>query len=347
LKSLSIILPTRNCLQELLATERELFEWLEYGTEVICVDSHSTDGTREWLQSFCANHPSACLIDHPPGLYASWNAGILQSSGDWIHIATAGDTVLADGGSHLLEVGQNHSADIVISPPRMQYSDLKMAQVRWPVHDMVESLCNDNTFHELDSKEKKFWFFAFLPSTPLGSSASNLYRGSFLRSKLFPTNAGHAGDSLWALKNANQAKIILTSKVCARFNVATSGSGKEESAHIQWGLFSKSVEFAREMLVEYHVTQAEKNLLDSVWGPKIELWEWLASIEKSEIEIKNVLEEQLSYISILEKERVRLLDEVERLSKVPLTDIIPPIKMSHISSLMRGLVKLKRKLWNS
>jgi glycosyltransferase involved in cell wall biosynthesis len=327
-------------LKELLSSEEALIEWLESATEVICVDSHSTDGTREWLLEFCANHPNACLIDHPPGLYSSWNSGLSRSTGEWIHIATAGDTFLPNGGEHLLEIGEAHVADLVISPPQMLYSDLQSAQIRWPVHDMIETLCDNQSVCELALKDKIFWFFFFLPSTAIGSSASNIYRGSFLRSRPFPTIAGQAGDSLWAIQNVAQARVILTSEQCARFIVSKKSNGKEESALKQAALFKTLVECANAVLYSYKPNAADRKLLDSIWNPQLELWDWLASLEQSETRINHVLNEQLSYISTLEHENKRLHDEVERLGKIPFTELMPPIKMHHLSALMRAAKKM-------
>jgi glycosyltransferase involved in cell wall biosynthesis len=52
-----------------------LRSWLDLAQEVVVVDSESSDGTVEFLQSEL-RHPNLRFLSHPPGLYQSWNFGI-------------------------------------------------------------------------------------------------------------------------------------------------------------------------------------------------------------------------------------------------------------------------------
>jgi len=63
-------------------------------------------------------HPKIRFIERDRGLYESWNEGIAATTGDWIYISTAGDTIERDHLLHLLDTGERGAADVVISSPK-------------------------------------------------------------------------------------------------------------------------------------------------------------------------------------------------------------------------------------
>jgi len=77
------------------------------------VDSESTDGTVSYLREHL---PGARFVTHPRGLYQSWNFGIGQMEMPWTYISTVGDGITRAGLARLLEAGERHGADVVVSP---------------------------------------------------------------------------------------------------------------------------------------------------------------------------------------------------------------------------------------
>ncbi len=73
--TLSVVIPTYNCRPLLDRHLDEMAGWLDIADEVIVVDSHSKDGTREYLDERL-RHPNLRIIDRDRGLYQSWNEGI-------------------------------------------------------------------------------------------------------------------------------------------------------------------------------------------------------------------------------------------------------------------------------
>ena len=90
--------------------------WLDMAMEVVVVDSHSTDGTLDYLRANL-RHPALRFTNHPPGLYASWNHGIAQIQSKYVSIATTGETITRDGVCKLVDAAESLECDVVISKP--------------------------------------------------------------------------------------------------------------------------------------------------------------------------------------------------------------------------------------
>jgi len=216
--TITILIPTRNEVEKLPQHLKLLAPLLSEVAEVIAVDSESSDGTRELLDQALAPLANARVIDQPKGLYQAWNHGIRQASGKYIYVATIGDSIEPGGLQHLVEVAQNNQADVVISAPRMEMVGTgETCFTRWPIHHLLDAVPYPAVF-EVDSLMKLILCYGFMPGQGImGSSASNLYRRSFLASRPFPTDQGHGGDSVWGCKYAVEAKIYATRRICARF----------------------------------------------------------------------------------------------------------------------------------
>ncbi|NBV55078.1 MAG: glycosyltransferase, partial [Verrucomicrobia bacterium] len=91
-------------------------KWSDLAHEIIVVDSRSSDGTLELIQAKL-RHPRLRIIVRDRGLYESWNEGIAATTGDWIYISTAGDTIEREHLVHLRDLGERAEADVVISAP--------------------------------------------------------------------------------------------------------------------------------------------------------------------------------------------------------------------------------------
>ena len=182
---LSVLLPTRNSMSLLPKHIVSMQPWLQLAQEVVAVDSHSEDGTREFLEREL-RHPNVRVLSHPPGLYQSWNFGIQQCRGKYVYVSTVGDTITREGIELLASAAEQLAAEVVVSPPRMVRDD-RPEERRWPVHGLVEDrqLRNPIRFSPLET-----FTFAFvnLRKAILGSSASNLYRTDLLQRLPFPTD---------------------------------------------------------------------------------------------------------------------------------------------------------------
>ena len=90
-------------------------QWIDLAHEVVVVDSRSTDGTLALIRRRL-RHPNIRIIERDRGLYASWNEGIAATTGDWVYVSTAGDTIERAQLVRLRDCGEASQADVVVSP---------------------------------------------------------------------------------------------------------------------------------------------------------------------------------------------------------------------------------------
>jgi hypothetical protein len=219
-------------------------------TELIVVDSRSTDGTWELVKEVLPPF-GATLVQHPPGLYQSWNAGIAAARSPWCYISTVEDPISTEGISHLLEVAKRHDPDVVISPPEMMNEDGSVPSDRlMPGNSLQKALAQAGVNERMLTRtETVMMLCGFIPSGLLGSSASNLYRTSFLQKYPFPTDYGHCGDTAWGLSVAPFVNIAFTTRICARFYCQGNWSSKAPSDHLS--LHEKMANLCTIALAEY------------------------------------------------------------------------------------------------
>lgn len=206
---ISILIPTRNCAALVPEHLQSLRDWMDLAEEVVVVDSDSRDGTVELLRSGLA-HPRVRFLNHPPGLYQSWNFGIQNAGAKYIYIATVGDGISRGGIGHLFDVAERFQSDVVISKPDfVSAGGQALPGQRWPVDVILRRLRIDRP--RLLSTAEQFLFMATnLWGSILGSSASNLYRADCLKQRPFPTEYGTTGDSGWSILNIFEVKIAIT-----------------------------------------------------------------------------------------------------------------------------------------
>lgn len=90
----SILLPSLNARQFLEPRIDSLLAQTFGDWEAIVLDSHSTDGTWELLQSIASADSRFRLTQVPrEGLYAALNRGVQLAMGEFLHIATCDDTM--------------------------------------------------------------------------------------------------------------------------------------------------------------------------------------------------------------------------------------------------------------
>ena len=198
--SFCVIIPTRNSRNDLEAHVHALNQWIYLASEVIVIDSESTDGTIEYLNDNL-KHSSIKFLDHPVGLYESWNFAIAQVESDFIYMATVGDRISKENVIRLCHEAESTNADIVISPPTLISPDGTSSEANWPIKQYLARTRRTHA-HIISPLEVLLWNITCLPGTLIGSSASNLYKTKTLASSPFPTNCGHAGDSAWAISNS-------------------------------------------------------------------------------------------------------------------------------------------------
>lgn len=214
--TLSVVIPTYNCRPLLERHIAEMAAWLDLADEIIVVDSRSKDGSREYLAEHL-RHPGLRFIDRDRGLYQSWNEGIAATKGDWVYVSTAGDTIERAQLLKLMKSGTEAKADVVISPCRF------VDEAGRPLHGTTTG--NPAILRGFGGR-------TFVVSPPdvrdyvaldagiqgiLGSCASDIFRGDFLRSRPFPSCYGTHGDIAWTLRHAHEMRLCVVPEIGSTF----------------------------------------------------------------------------------------------------------------------------------
>jgi glycosyltransferase involved in cell wall biosynthesis len=272
----SVIIPTRNCRSELVEHLKMMQPVFEKAAQVIGVDGSSEDGTAEVLSEFIESRPNAKFLSLPPGLYEGWNAAVAEADQPWVYFSTIGDFISLEGLSKLLGSADSLKLDLVISPPKMVQEDGTDSPLKWPIHHFTSS-SKTKEIHVLSLEQKILGFCSFFTGSILGSSASNIYKTDFLKQHPFPTDFGHAGDTIWAVRNLTDMRAAIIPENFATFRLGW--KFKEADARIQRDTFEKMCDEAKITLEK--ISKAEYDFLQgwfsALCDSKLVLWNWLAS----------------------------------------------------------------------
>lgn len=286
---ISAIIPVYNCRERLERHLQSVVAWAPTVSELIVVDSGSTDGTLELAEEILKPF-GAKILQHPPGLYQSWNAGIAAASATWCYISTVEDPITTEGLTHLLEVAERHRADVVISPPEMRNHDgsAPVGQ-KMPSNRLAEAFLQSGLSDRMLTRAETIAnLCGFLPHGLLGSSASNLYRTSFLHQHPFPVTFGHCGDTAWGVTVAPVAKVAFTPVSCARFYCQT--NFRPEDPERQRDRHRRLAGAARHALESSAANDPECAVMmgwfDSTDHSMQTLWNWLAEQHSRQVHLQ-------------------------------------------------------------
>ena len=226
MSTLGLVIPTLNSRRYLQRHVEGLMPWLDRVREIVVVDSHSTDGSVEFLRQHLP-HPNLRIIQHPPGLYASWNHGISQLQTDYFIMSTTGDTISREGVESLLRCAVDGQCDIVLSKPVFRDLQDRVREIRWPIDDIIDGLApNGRRF--LTGLEAMVYAVGRPESALLGSSASNLYRTTFFKQRPFPADWGGGGDGAWVWHHVAEARWGALAGSCSTFLIHPPQSHKKD-----------------------------------------------------------------------------------------------------------------------
>ena len=213
---ITAIFPTLNCREKLAEHIASSQDWLAHVSELIVVDSNSSDGSLQFLRRAFNGYKSK-FVNTGPGLYAAWNLGVQLAKQPYIYFSTIGETISLTGLQQLLNWCESLDLDVVISTPQMIQKARCPINIMWPIHEMKGFLQQQGDIFVPNEGEKRLLSRAFTPECILGSSASNLYRRSALKRFPFPQDVGPQGDVMWACKYLFQLKVGISAMQCSTF----------------------------------------------------------------------------------------------------------------------------------
>jgi hypothetical protein len=228
--SISVVLPTFNC-RPLMARHLEsMEEWLDLAHEIVVVDSRSKDGTLDLIRSRL-RHPRLRIIERDRGLYASWNEGIAATTGDWIYVSTAGDTIKRDQLERLRRCGEASRADVVISPCEFVDEEGLALPVKARSNPRIHLEVGGSGPVLLPPQVVRHLAFRSAGTHALlGSCASDLFRGDFLRARPFPVDYGTHGDTAWTLRHAHETRLCVVPEIGSTFCIHAKETTEPKSA---------------------------------------------------------------------------------------------------------------------
>ncbi|MDG1241715.1 MAG: glycosyltransferase family 2 protein [Opitutae bacterium] len=215
---ITAIFPTYNCGGRIRQHIEQSASWLKHVDELIVVNSYSTDGTIDAIKE-AFEGSKVTILQHPRGLYESWNHGVRAASNDYIYFSTIGDIITLDGLEKLLATAQELGSDLVVSPPSFVADGPKLdplTGIEWPIHTLIRELqIKEPTI--LPARLTYDCVLIFMERALLGSSASNLYKTSALLKHPFSDEFFSAGDSQWLINNNFEIRLAVMPEVVSTY----------------------------------------------------------------------------------------------------------------------------------
>jgi glycosyltransferase involved in cell wall biosynthesis len=202
--SVSVIIPTKNSKNLLKRHIKDLVEISDDVIETIVVDSSNDGETVDFLKQ---NLPEKTTryFSVPPGLYKAWNTAIKEATASFVYVATSGDRMDLNNFRKLYSAARELNTDVIVSAPKFVDEDNASLKHKWPIHRYLENTPLDEP-KILPVLHVAAYNVLLFPTTLIGSSASNMYKTSFLKDYLFPTDCVAQGDSVWAAMHCLDAK---------------------------------------------------------------------------------------------------------------------------------------------
>ena len=256
----SVVSPVRNCVDGMVAHAAHLRTLAEVAAEVIVVDSDSTDGTLEVLKKELAGL-DVTFLNHPPGLYQSWNFGLAAANQRYCTVATVGDPMPAHSLKRIVATMEEFSADVVISAPVMLQENGKPSPRRWPVHQIIQAAGITGP-QLIDPAAWIIFTTGFYPGNMLSSSSGNLYSTKLMQQNPFSPAYAHGGDGIWALEMARKARWVVDPLVESYFCFHTPNPDRKPHTETQARTNTGTI---RNLLTGYRDFLLESGIPEDLW----------------------------------------------------------------------------------
>lgn len=213
--TVSICMPTLNARRFLEPRMQSILGQTLADWELIVCDSHSADGTWEFLQRFAGDKRMKLYQVPREGLYAGWNECLRRATGEYIYVATADDTcdpTLLDTLTTALETwkkGSPWGRPVDIATVRFEFVDDTGRAFTGRENRSMESVIREWS-DGAHVRNGRFELIAHLCIGVLWTSMTSVvFRRSLLeRAGLFPVEYGPHGDLLWAVRTAMASDTV-------------------------------------------------------------------------------------------------------------------------------------------
>lgn len=184
--------------------------------ELIIVDDGSTDGTPELADAFAASDRRIRVIHQKnQWIYASFNNGIRQASGDYIYIVNSDDRLMPGALSLLAAKVREYHPDIIWTKVLMHVCDETQRILEYDKKGL-DGIVTTERYYASETEVHKAW--PYFLSTYLAQNQANLYRREIMKGQQF-RNDVYGADTLYNISIADriQTALVLPQPVYAHY----------------------------------------------------------------------------------------------------------------------------------
>lgn len=243
---LSILLPTLNARRFLEERINSILNQTFQDWELIIIDSHSTDGTWEFLNRISSSRP-IFRYQIPKGLYQAWNFGISKARGTYVYIATADDTMKPDCLEKMTAALEAHP-ECGICDTMLQLLDADGKEIDESSDQFVAHYWHfDFPRNSVHIRKKPHDFFLHLGGKTVYTSITQILirKSLFEKTGPFPVNFGRSADFQWGMRAALNTDVIYLPQQLASWRIhseQTTASRNPQEINSNFALMLKMAE---------------------------------------------------------------------------------------------------------
>jgi len=206
LQSVGVVLPTRDLDDDFFEHCRQSQGWLgRTGAQsIVCRPRPDLPST------FGVGKNQIPVLACAGSIYEAWNRGVAEMTTPYIYFSTVGDLIEDSDLLALVDTARRWDAQVVVACPRHvgdPQSSRRAVSRHWP-HQQAMRFIRLREARLLSATEKRLLPLLFFEGAMLGSSASNLYQTSCLRTRPFPREYGNEGDVAWFFLHGAGVKVV-------------------------------------------------------------------------------------------------------------------------------------------
>jgi|GEM_PF-2299916 len=207
MSKISVCMPCLNTAPYLKARLDSLFAQTYDDYELVILDSESSDGSWEIIQSYAKRDPRIRAYQQPRrGIWKDWNACLKMAQCEWIYIATSDDTMKPDALEKFVTATRQNPEATVIGSRRWMIDEQGNKIVDMESWDRAWSGARYWTAGWCDRGRELI--HCLLVGTPFCSMTQLfIHRGVFDRVGYFTSDFYSSGDMIW------QSRMIMSEKV--------------------------------------------------------------------------------------------------------------------------------------
>lgn len=206
---ISIIIPVYNNEKYFPLAVQSIVEQNYSNWELIIIDDGSTDRTPEIADKIAARDRRIKVIHQKnQWIYASFNRGVEEASGDYIYILNSDDRIRQGSLALMADKANKYHPDVIWTKVLMHQCDAEQNIIAYDVANLDKGV-KEEIFYQNERQVRDNWpFFIF---SSLAQDQANLYRKELMKKYRF-RNDVYGADTLFNISIARDIKSALVIK---------------------------------------------------------------------------------------------------------------------------------------